>query len=155
MIWRHIYSVLRTNGHNWSNFESCLSPLPDRILNQKEKHSKWQKVKILSEKFAISGSFDEKLSKMGKKWPWSRTHEQKGCHVKTIEQLIFPPKDFQYNLTKSHQVSAASANYSRGSRWKTRWGSPRGRSGICPPLAIPICQKVWPVQTNLVSKSKF
>ena len=45
-------------------------------------------------------------------------HEQKGCHVKTIEQLkiLFSLKDVSYNLTKSHQVSVASANYSSSSR---------------------------------------
>ena len=57
---------------------------------------------------------------------WPSTHEQRGCHVKTIEQLkFFSPKDVSYNFTKSYQVSAASANYSRSSRWKTRGGLPR------------------------------
>ena len=36
------------------------------------------------------------------------THEQKGCHVKTIEQLkiLFSPKDVSYNLAKIRQVPA-------------------------------------------------
>ena len=48
------------------------------------------------------------------------THEQKGYHVKTIEQLktFSSPKDVSYNLTESHQVSAASVDYSRSSRQK-------------------------------------
>ena len=62
------------------------------------------------------------LMRNNKKWAKSdlklaETHEQKGCHMKTIEQLkIFSAKDVSYNFTKSYQVSAASANYSRSSR---------------------------------------
>ena len=40
--------------------------------------------------------------------------------MKTIEQLKIPfsPKDVSYNLTKSHQVLAASIDYSRSCRRK-------------------------------------
>ena len=47
---------------NWSKIESC--PL-DRILHQKGREVfKMEKMTILSEKFAIIGSFDEKPLKM-------------------------------------------------------------------------------------------
>ena len=64
-----------------------LKVLQDRILNQKgrEVFKMSKKITILSEIFVISGSFDEEPLKMGKKRP--STHEQKGCHMKTIEQL--------------------------------------------------------------------
>ena len=43
-------------------------------------------------------------------------HKQKGCYVKTIEQMksTFSPKDASYNLTKNHHVSVASVDYSGG-----------------------------------------
>ena len=51
-------------GQIWPKIES--SP-PDRILHQKGKEVlKMTKVTIFSENFAISGSFNEKPSKMGK-----------------------------------------------------------------------------------------
>ena len=39
---------------------------------------------------------------------------KKGYHVKTIEQLkiLFSPKDVSSCLTKSHQVSSVSVDYS-------------------------------------------
>ena len=86
---------------------------------------------ILSEKFAIYGSFDEKTIKNGQKVTqnWPSADEQKGYHVKTIEQLkvFFSLKDVSYNFTKSHQVSAASVDYSRSSRRKTGGGPLPGR----------------------------
>ena len=49
-------------------------PPPGKRLSQKGREvSKMIKVTILSEKFAIHGSFDEKTSKMGTKWPKGRT----------------------------------------------------------------------------------
>ena len=52
-------------GQNWPKIESYPT---DKILNQKGREvSKMIKITILSEKNAILGSFDEKLSKMGKK----------------------------------------------------------------------------------------
>ena len=49
---------------------------------------------------------------------WPSTHEQKGCHVKTREQMkiIFPPKDVSYDLTESHRVSVVSVDYSSCSK---------------------------------------
>ena len=56
---------------------------PDKILSQKGKEgSKMIKNHNFERKICDSGSFDENPSKMGKS-------EQKGCHVKTIEQLNF------------------------------------------------------------------
>ena len=46
----------------------------------------------------------KKIIKNGQKVTlnWRSTHERKGYHVKTIEQLkiLFSPKDVSYNLTK-------------------------------------------------------
>ena len=66
--------------------------------------------------------------------------------MKTVEQLkfVFAPKDVSYNLTKSHHVSAASANYSRSSRWK-----PEGGGGQKAPLvedrvkALTTIKEIW------------
>ena len=54
-------------GQNWSKIES--SPPGQNFLNQKgrEVFKMIKKATILSEKFAIPGSFDEKPSKMGTK----------------------------------------------------------------------------------------
>ena len=51
-------------GQNWPKIESCH---PDRILHQKGREVfKMTKITIFSQDFAISGSFDEKSSKIGK-----------------------------------------------------------------------------------------
>ena len=48
------------------------------------------------------------------------THKEKGCHIKITEKLevIFSPTGVSYNLAKSHQVSVASVDYSRSSRYR-------------------------------------
>ena len=66
----------------------------------------------------ISGSFDEKPPKMGKKSPKiGRALMKKGLSHENNRMIeFFSSKDVSYNFTKSHQVSVASVDYSRSSR---------------------------------------
>ena len=51
-------------AENWK-----LPPRAEYWTRKVEIYLSWKKITILSEKFSIPGSFDEKPSKMGKKWP--------------------------------------------------------------------------------------
>ena len=111
-------------GQNCPKVKSCL---PDKLFNQKGREvSKMIKNHNFEEKICDSWWFWwETIRKWAKSdlkladdsWTKGLPHENN----RTIENY-FSSKDVSDNFTKSYQFSAASANYSRSSRWKTRGG---------------------------------
>ena len=114
-----MYSVLMKIGQNrpkstenwkllpWQNF----TPEGYRCI-ENDKKSQFS-AKVLRFLAVLTGKNHQKWAKSDLTLAKRNTHEQKGCHGKTIEQLkiIFSPKDVPFNLTKSHQVSVASVDY--------------------------------------------